>query len=283
MAYLMTNIFQDTLLFIGREACKVTTATDGSATTAIDTKLEDSLGEDDSVKGGTLIVVRDAGGAGAAPEGEMQRISGYVRETNVITVDTAFSGTSAIATGDTIMVGAAKYPMRDLIQLLNLAMKWLGDIVLTETSLTTADSQTEYAWGVDLKRRPPLQIQIQTVTDSDDNRWESVLDWYATPAAPGSAGLNILTNQPASGYSLKRWYETTHPALTAWNSIISETIPPRLAMMAMVMTVLRWYGPRSDLEINKYREAAGEFMAAKAELPIWRPESRSRFFHSRDW
>jgi hypothetical protein len=47
---------------------QVATATGGNTTTVVDTKLA-GMGQDDDWKGGAVIVLQDAGGAGAAPEG----------------------------------------------------------------------------------------------------------------------------------------------------------------------------------------------------------------------
>src|SRR5574343_1794055 len=67
-------------------------ATSGSTTTIVCSNLytlaDTSL--DNALNGGTAFVVTDAGGAGAAPENESARITGY----------TAAAGTVTLATGD---------------------------------------------------------------------------------------------------------------------------------------------------------------------------------------
>jgi hypothetical protein len=64
----LTHVLQQIYRRLG---AVVTTLTDGANNLAVDTKLADQLGEgnvDDFVNGGTLVVIEDAGGSGAAPE-----------------------------------------------------------------------------------------------------------------------------------------------------------------------------------------------------------------------
>jgi len=63
-------------------------ATGGSTTTVVNGKVADRQDrpEDNYSTDFTAIIVRDAGGANAAPEGEMQRISSYVSSTSTHSV-----------------------------------------------------------------------------------------------------------------------------------------------------------------------------------------------------
>jgi len=103
---------------------KVTTATGGSTTTAIDTKLEAELEEgntDDIFNGGTLIVLEDAGLAFAAPEGEFSRITDYDAATTTITFSPAL--TTAPASGDKIVIALPDFPLYDMIEVVNDALR----------------------------------------------------------------------------------------------------------------------------------------------------------------
>ena len=78
------------------------TASGGTTTTVVDTDLA-NLTEDNGGVQGYVKIVTDAGGSGAAPEGEIRRIkngtSGYTASSTTITVNFAF--TASPASGDT--------------------------------------------------------------------------------------------------------------------------------------------------------------------------------------
>jgi hypothetical protein len=77
------------------------TASGGSTTTVVDTDL-DNYTEDDGGIQGWVKIVTDAGGSGAAPEGEIRRIkngtAGYTQSSTTITVPFAF--TAGVVSGD---------------------------------------------------------------------------------------------------------------------------------------------------------------------------------------
>ena len=78
------------------------TASGGTTTTVVDTDLA-NLTEDNGGVQGYVKIVTDAGGSGAAPEGQIRRIkngtSGYTASSTTITVNFAF--TASPASGDT--------------------------------------------------------------------------------------------------------------------------------------------------------------------------------------
>lgn len=224
------DILKNTYLSLGHLEQSV--ATDGSTTTVVDTKLTD-YGDDDLVNG-TVFITRDAGGAGAAPEGEASRISSNSQATQTITVDTAFS--AAVAAGDVFGLASSVYPLYTLIELVNRALSNLGTIQLIDTSLTTVSSQVEYDLPVTLKHKPPVRVQ----TSSDNNIWTDITNWYAVPASPGSTGLLVFNAEPASGYTLKLWYETEHPRLALMTDLLSETIHSEYAVALVVEKAIQW-------------------------------------------
>jgi len=74
-------------------------ATGGAVGTLIDTNGLAHVTEDDALIRGILYIREDAGGAGAAPEGESRRITDYAQATQTITVEYNF--TAAPGAGDT--------------------------------------------------------------------------------------------------------------------------------------------------------------------------------------
>jgi hypothetical protein len=236
----MTTLFdvlKNTYLSLGQ--LEVTTATGGSVSTAIDTKLADKY-DDDGLLGGTLFVIRDAAGAGAAPQGEAQRISANVQDTQTITVDTNF--TAAIATGDTIGIAKNVYPLNTLIELANRALANLGTIQLIDTSITTTVDTDDYALPVALKYKP-VRVQI---SDAQLDEYADIPSWYITPAAAGSTGRITFPFELPANRTIKLWYEAEHPRLSTMSDIVSETLHSELVNALLVEKALQWQNDRKN-------------------------------------
>lgn len=267
----LTHVLQQ---FYRRVSGKVTLATGGSTTTAIDTKLADELedgNEDDIYKGGTLIVIEDSAGAAAAPEGELSRITGYVASTQTVTISPAL--TAAIASGDRILIAPPDFPLYDTIEQVNDALKGCGDIPLPDTSITTAANQTEYTLPLALKGRQLLNVEVQGITtDANDNRWTPVPNWRVTDAAGGTTGLLILP-QLASGYTVKVWYLGKHPRVDAFDDYINEYLHPEMVHAAVMARVLQW---RNDSD--RLRGSLNDGLVA-LEQKAWSQYDRARITH----
>ncbi len=130
------------------KVARTSRATGGSVSTIVDSKLVNYLAdsnENDYLIDWTAIIIRDADGAGAAPEGEFNRISAY-GATGTITVPDNWSGTSQVAVGDAYMYISPDFPVYDMIEVVNDALQseHIGKIPVPDTSLITAANQTEY-------------------------------------------------------------------------------------------------------------------------------------------
>jgi hypothetical protein len=277
MAYTLHNLLVDALMELGE--LQVSSATGGTVTTVVDSKQANKY-KDDVWKDGGLFILYDAGGAGAAPEGEFQRISGYTDSSGTFTVDTAF--TVAPASGDRFGWTSDKYSLNQMIQLANLSLQALGDVPYRDTTtLDTSSSQTEYTQAVDWKRKI-LSIRVQENTgDADDNQWLTVYDWRTTPADPGSTGLIIFQDQPTANRDIEVTYLGTHPAVNAYGDKISEYIHPKLAKWALVVQALKWLNSRNpgnrDI-IQDLGDARKELAQARYEHRIWWPREAPKLF-----
>lgn len=225
------------------KVARVSKATGGSASTIVDTKLVTYLGEsneDDYLNEWTAIIVRDADGAGAAPEGEFNRISDY-DDAGTITVPNNWSGGSSVASGDTYMYISPDFPLFDMLEVVSDALVSLGNIPVPDTSLTTANNQTEYSLPVALKGNELLDIEVQGQTsDANDNQYGPVPNHQIVVASPGSAGTLVLP-QLGSGYTIRITYLGLHPRLTAYDSPVSEFLHPEVAVAVCVAHALQWY------------------------------------------
>ena len=257
----------------------IITATGGSATTIVDANTP--YVTDDALLGGTAIVIDTTDGL--TPKGKFARISDFVASSKTFTIDTV---TDVIASGDTIGLAKPKVKAKQMVQAVNDALRdHIGTISLVDTSLTVAAGQTEYALPVTLKMKKLLDVKIQTNTsDSDDNQYESIKGaTFVEPASPGSTGLLIIPQYDA-GQKIKILYEGIHPELTAYNSVISETIPEALIVAAALDKALTWLvSKRGDSALGGYlmqklNDAKQTVANAKVESPVSRQARRSKMF-----
>ena len=273
MSYTLSTILVDLYGELGQ--LTVSTATSaGTTATIVDNKQANKIGDEDSVSWAAFII-EDAGGEGAAPEGEMALVTSYADSTGTFT-SPASSYTVAPSTGDVYGFTNDFYPYFDMIQVVNRALKSLGEVPLTDTTtLDTAASQTEYACAVDWKRSRPLRIDVQTkTTDANDNQWQKLWNWDYIPAAAGSTSLIILPQLPA-GKGLRIWYLGVHGTLSAYNDDVNEHLPDQLVLAACVEKALVWQNSRmqggDDFLLQRLNDARQELAIAKATYAPWRP------------
>jgi hypothetical protein len=275
----LTHVLQQIYRRLG---AVVTTLTDGSTSLAIDTKLADTLGEgnvDDFVNGGTLIVVEDGGGAGAAPEGEFTRITDYDSTTTAMTLSPALS--ASLTTDDKAMYIGADFPLYDVIEVVNDALKYLGEVPVPDTSLTTADDQTEYTLPAPIKGKEILNVEVQTNTgDSDNNQFFPVENWQIVPASPGGDAKLVLP-QLASGYALRITYRGIHPRVTAFDDYISEYLHPDLVHATAFAHVIQWKNDQNAVQgapdnslVGLEQKAWSQFDRARILHPVYFPVRR---------
>jgi hypothetical protein len=239
----LTHVLQQLYRRLG---AKVTLATGGSTSTVIDTKLADELAdsnEDDIFNGGTVIVIEDTGGV--APEGEFSRITDYVASTTTLTVSPAV--TVAPASGDRVLIAPPDFPLYDMIEMVNDALKYITRVPRFDTSITTAANQTEYTLPLALKGRQILGVEVQGITtDSNDNRWQPIPNWRLGYAAAGSTGTLILP-QLASGYTVRIAYLAEHARVDAYDDYIDEHLDRNLVHASVFAHALQWKNDRDAI------------------------------------
>jgi hypothetical protein len=269
----VTQVLQSAWRRLGQ--LNITKATGGSTTTAVDTKLAGKA-TNDQYKDGTLVVIRDAAGAGAAPEGEFNRISAYSNATTTLTVDTAF--TAAVASGDTVGYTGPDFPLAMMIELLNDTLKQFGTIpYIDTTSLTIASDQTEYSLPTAYRDVKPWRIDIQSRTnDADDNQWVTLRDWEFIPAASTSSASTLYVPYGPVGHKLRLWYQTYHPTVTAYNDVISDSIDVELVILGLAVAAQEWYvtiqSGGDDYAIQKLNDLRSQFTNQMSRTPIMRPK-----------
>lgn len=226
----LTHVLQR---FYRRVGGKVTLATGGTTTTVIDTKLVDELGdgnEDDIFNGGTVIVIEDTGGV--APEGEFSRITDYEALTTTATFSPAL--TVAPASGDRVLLAPPDFPLYDMIEVVNDALEYLGNIPLVDTSLTVAGGTTDYTLPIALKGR-----RIVDVVQKDGEDYYPVSGWKIIPATAGTAET-ITIPQLTEGDTLYIHYLGKHPRVDAYDAPISEYFDADLVHAAVFAHAMQW-------------------------------------------
>jgi hypothetical protein len=218
----LTHVLQQLYRRLG---AKVTLATGGSTTTA--------------------IVVEDAGGLAASPEGEFSRVTDYVAGTQTLTLSPALL--TAVASGDRVLIAPPDFPLYDMIEAVNDALRYLSTVPRFDTSITTEANRTEYDLPVALKGRQILGVEIQGITtDANDNRWRPVSNWEIGYAAAGAAGTIILPQFPVD-YIVRIAYLAEHARVATYAASIDEHLDRNLVHAAVFAHVLQWKNDRDAL------------------------------------
>lgn len=246
-------------------------ATGGTTLTIVDSALANK-GKDNVWVDGAAFVIRDAGGAGAAPENEMQRISVYTNATGTFTVDTAF--TVSPTAGDRYGYTSPQYPLQQMIDAVNDALVDMGDLDLVDTvTLTTTGVTTEYAAPVAWKRAKPYRVDIQGRINAatTDNQWRERIRFETVPASPGVAGKIIFNEYNISGRALRVWYRDSHPQVNVFSDVIAEVLDPRLVVQAFIVEALDWQNKRTQgsnpATISQLNTAKQDMQNLMVQLP----------------
>lgn len=216
-------------------------ATGGSTAAIADTTNRTEA--DDYWNGGTAWIVKDAGGAGAAPEGQFAKVTDFTNTSGSLAF-AASSFTAAVAAGDKYAVGKKRYPIDIMIQKINDALAENIKIPQVDTSLTTAADQTEYTLPK-VAQRKLLQVFVQTVDDdSDDNAWQKVTNWEVATSDTGTADTLIFRQQYDAGYKIKLVYLAPHPELHVYSDKLNEKIKMQSVVYNATARCLRWYNSK---------------------------------------
>lgn len=232
-------------------------ATDGSISTLVDTKNreEDNGYWDD----GTIWIIE---ADSAAPEQEWARIDDF--EKSIATVTLRDNATVAIAAGDRYAIATSEFTLDAIISAINKSLRRLGPIsTFDKTSITIASNQTEYDLPVAAKRDLRKVYIQRDNTDSDDNRWEEIFNWYPQPAAAGSVATLVLPLQYTDGYALALEYMAPHVKMYAASDKLNEVVPmERVIYRAATETLhAKYRATRIEFyvaEIQRYEDIAKE-------------------------
>jgi len=257
-------------------------ATGGTTATVVDSTMG-GQGANDSWNNCALFITKDAGGLGAAPEGEFKLVTGFTDATGTFTLDSAFS--AAVGAGDVYAYSQPRWPLYQAIQGVNHALGNLGDMVLVDQSTLKIESgKTEYVCGVDWKfAGPPLRIDIeQNRSDPNDQGWITVRDWEYEPATVDEAGKIIFKRQYNTDHYCRVWYRAPHPYVSAHADLISENIHPEVIKWGSVVELLKWMNERTQGEesgvVKGLNDARSEYENAIRRHPVFSFARKSKLF-----
>jgi len=278
MAFTLQNLLVEGYKRLGQ--LTISKATGGTTASIVDSSISDET--DNAYKNGAVFIVRDAGGASAAPEGEMAFCTGFTASTG--TFSTAASAfTAAVAAGDIYGYTNDLYPFYTMIEIANTCMMKMGQIVLVDTTtLDTESNKTEYAYSVTWKYSRPYRIDFQGHTDdADDNKWTQISNWDYIPATAGSEAVIVLP-QLISGRDLRIWYKDYHPTLADYNDVIYEGWDKELVISTFVKLAIEWQNRRlmggDDFLLQAQNDISEQWERTKIEREPKKPPKKPKLF-----
>ena len=200
-------------------------ATGGSTSTLVDSGLK---GRDDDWLRGTAFLTYDAGGAGAAPEGQFSEVTSYARATGTLTT----TWTVAPASGDYYSIATKRWGTDDLRQIVNRALVRLGDIPKIDTSITTSAGVTEYALPAGFKTKL-RRVYLQRRTTSDGEEPEEMTDWYV------ENDMLIFRRRPETKV-LRLLAMGPHARLNLYGDALDPSVHINRIVAEAAYTALRW-------------------------------------------
>jgi hypothetical protein len=121
-----------------------------------------------------------------------------------------------------------------MIEVVNDALEYLGNIPLVDTSITVAGGTVDYTLPIAVKGR-----RIVDVVQKDGVDYYPVSNWKIIPATAGSTEtLNIP--QLTEGDTLYIHYLGKHPRVDAYDAPISEYFDPDLVHAAVFAHAIQW-------------------------------------------
>lgn len=245
------------------------TATGGSTTTLIDTLVLDEY-EDLFFDEGTLMVVYDAGGAAAAPQGEYGVVSNFDGATNTVTLSAAM--TAAIASGDQYLLATARFPLWQVREAVNRALGETGNVEVVDSSLTATAAQTEYS--LPAKNITVVKVEYNTkVGDSDDLQLAEITGWHVRKTASGSVDTLVFNTQPPVSRTLYVTYLGKHPRVSLSSDAIDDRLDVNALSLRAAILVCEYKlfedaaDPQIKMQLDSLKERYAEVRTLQEPMP----------------
>lgn len=224
------------------------TATGGSTTTIADSVERTEASDFWNL--GSAWILYDAGGAGAAPQGERSVITDFAQTGGVITLRSTL--TQAVAAGDKYAIAATKYPLQLLDSKINEVLQTIPIQKDDITTVTIAAGQTEYSLPADVWDLKEVWLQTNS-GDTNDTQPERIYDWGVKKSATGTANVLMLGRQFDTSTPLLLKYLASHQTLRAASDKLDDSIHPNLVTYNAAVRCLLWYKTKvgnADTSVN---------------------------------
>jgi hypothetical protein len=223
-------------------------ATGGSATTITDTVERTEA--NDFWNSGTAWITYDAGGAGAAPQGEYSFVSDFALTGGIVTLRSTL--TAAVDVGDRYAIAGQRYPLHLLIGKINEVLRTIPLQKDDITTITIAADQTEYSLPTDVWELKEVWIQTD-YSDTNATLPTRLYDWDVKKSATGTANVLMLKRQFDTSTPLLLKYLTNHQTLRVPADKLDDTIHSNLVTYNAAVRCLLWYKSKvgdSDTSVN---------------------------------
>jgi len=267
----MSTLFEVSLALADRlGVLRYSTATGGSTSTVVDTTRTEGVNEFD---GGTIWIITDAGGLGAAPEGEFARISSWTLTTHTF----AISAITAVGAGDRYGFTAARYPLDVLVNAINSEIRKYKVVRYDSTSLDVVNAQSEYDLPDGIYSHNLIGVYEATVDDADDNRW-TPLNFHVLDSA--TQPLLVIDSPAGVGNDIMLEYLAFHEPVYDCDDVIDDMIPLERILPAAAANCelirMRTYSSESKLDVDMLQFYRQEAREAEMRYPIRYPAKRGK-------
>ena len=223
MALSLSDLIQQ--IYIEMGLLRISEIESGSKNTIVDSGLSENGVDDNWIDGTAIILSADE----AAPEGEFSRIIGFDHIFGTLTLENDL--TVEVEAGDSFGLAVSLLPIKTLIELVNFAIRSLGEIPLIEEISFQEDD--EVSWD----KRPPILIDLKR---SSFQNWQRLFNWEYVPNWPSADGKITFQSSIHSGSLLRVWYVDKHPSLKVFDDKVSEVIANELAVAVCMERATRW-------------------------------------------
>jgi len=245
------------------------TVTTGGTTTIIDNIYLLGRFEDSSFVAGTIWILYNANNVGIAPQGEMARISAFVKATGLVTFTPALT---AIEASDRYAIADDMYTKDVLTQAINQVLAEILIPYIDDATVETDTSITEYTLPIGVLDRD-IEVWINRNDTTDDNYWFPMHDWYIQESATGTAKELIFQNQPPEPYHIRIKYWLPHPPLNATSDKLRESIDINRVVLSAAYRLLVWKKAQKAVDDPVLDQRIAE-LYARSEAMKWRNPAR---------
>lgn len=214
--------------------------------------------------GSVVFITYDAGGASAAPEGEIGEVSLFTPASDTLTLGASF--TTEVTAGDKFAITRPGITKAELYNALNDSLRRQGSIPQEDVSLTTISNTLEYT--LPTAAVPDLRQVWVAMSTSDPYQWTLMYSWHVDT----QSGKLIFDSQPPTPRKLKLIYQAPHASLTTPTGVLSPLLDYGAVLSDAYASAIWWLIQHIGLDSKRFGEmlnyARQEAQQARVANPI---------------